>query len=609
MKKIYLFILVLILSVIQLSCEKSFLDVPAIGSLDETILATADGVNGLLVGCYATLNDGTHFDPNMLCFGGVKGGELFKGSDPGDQPAMIEAEIHQWSTGNTAYVLSPWRGLYTYIDRCNTVLKVMKIAKGLTDAQKVQIEAETRFIRAHYYFKLKILFLHVPWLDENSASYFEPNTVNNDGVTYVDCWPQILADMDFARTNLPATQTQIARPNKWAADIYYAKMLMYTAGYYGEGKADYANNYAVALPILTNAITNGRTSNNLPYNLLSNYYDNFDAATENKAESVFAVQLSVNDYATGAGGNGNSSSTYQGSNNKVGPTLGRGWGFYTPTPWWGDHFRTSGKGLPYLDMFATNSHRLKTDQGMVAAPASGTDPFVPDTCGLDPRIDWSMGRRGIPYYDYGNMPGKSWQRNQDNAGPYIAKKTFIQKSQAGTYSPSPAGSSSAQANNIYIIRFSDVLLLAAECEARVGSLDNARTLVNRVRQRMVSNSTSNRNWVKKADGTNAANYRIKIYPTGGANDPFQDKATALHAILYERTLELGMEGSRFFDVVRFGEGEQEFNGFIAAEKTLFDFLRGAEYTTIPDAYLPIPQTAVDNSQVAGKVTMTQNPGY
>ena len=256
-------------------------------------------------------------------------------------------------------------------------------------------------------------------------------------------------------------------------------------------------------------------------------------------------------------------------------------------------------------MFDTNPNFVKNDQGILSS-----EPFTPETAPLAPRLDWSVGRRGIPYHDYGDMPGKDWIRGQDVGGPYIQKKFSTLESEYFTFTP--AGSTrSNNCINVCIIRFADVLLLAAECEARVGSLDNARDLVNQVRDRMVQNSSSPENWVKLADGvTDAANYSIGLYPNdGSADDAFTNTDDALDAILYERTLELGTEGHRFYDVVRFGKGEEEFNAFLDVTIPTFQFLTGGSYSDVPDAYCPIPTKAIDNSQVAGKATLTQNPGY
>lgn len=618
MKKIYLFIFTITLAAIISSCSEEFLDIKAKGSFDESILSSEEGIRALLIGAYATLNDGNAHNPS-LNIASIRAGDLYKGSDPGDQPAMLEASVMQWSTGGR-YVERPWRDYFNAIDRCNVVLKLLPGVEDMTEAQKTQAEAEARFLRGHYYFWLVRFYFHVPWIDETSTTYKVPNTVDNDGSTWVNNWPNIAADFDFARQNLPVTQTELARPNKWAADIYYAKIQMYRASF---PEGDNPNGFNEALPILTNAIDNGVTINGLPYGLLDNYHDVFDAEYDNSMESVWAVQHSVNDYEIGGRRNGNSTNRYGGMNNVAAPSSGRGWGFYVPTPYSMDRYRVDANGLPYLDMFETNATRLKTDYGEDGAPAlPAVDPFVIDANPVDPRLDWNCSRRNVPCLDYGNFPGRNWLRNQDHAGPYGSKKWYVWKSQVGIYTEAPKGS--AQAINICFIRFADVLLLAAECEARVGSLDNARDYVNQVRDRMVQNSESPRNWVKKinvpADAgletifddwttEHAANYDISVYPTGGALDPFQAQGTALDAILFERLLELHMEGHSYFDLLRYGKAEEVLNDFIEWETANFDFLLGAVFTMTPDSYMPIPQTAVDNSLEGGALTLTQNPGY
>ncbi len=50
---------------------------------------------------------------------------------------------------------------------------------------------------------------------------------------------------------------------------------------------------------------------------------------------------------------------------------------------------------------------------------------------VDPRLDFTVGRRGIPFLDWGIMRGKAWIRDQGNAGPYVYKKNMFKKSEAG----------------------------------------------------------------------------------------------------------------------------------------------------------------------------------
>ena len=593
----FLGILAIIISgLIMGSCSEGFLDQEPVGALSSSILASEDGVDGLLIGAYSLLNGGSfpsvNTNPDMLLSASVRGAEVFKGSDAGDQPAMLEYNKFNVTTGNSN-VLGEWRHMFNGIARCNEVLAMIAQVDEIPADRKIQMEAEARFLRAHYYFYLKRDFNNVPWIDETTEDVRVPNTVDNDGSTFINIWPQIAADFDFARKNLPTTQAELGRPNKWAADAYYAKIMIYRANF-----GEYANGYSEALTILNDVIANGQTASGEAYGLVDNYHDIFDVEHENSKEVLWAVQMSVNDGTPAANSyNAYFSSRFIGSQSPSGPTGGTGWGFMNPTPYFVDHFRVTADGLPVLDMYDNLGTRLETDYGIPAA-----DEFVVDDAPVDPRLDWSVGRRGIPFLDFGIMPGASWVRNQASGGPYLLKKQFIMKSQLGTFSASGRPYS---ANDVNIIRFADVLLLAAECEARVGSLDNARSLVNQVRQRMIDNSDSDTHWVKLEDGTNAANYNISLYPVSGVNDQFQSVSSALDAILFERTLELGTEGSRFYDVVRFGEGAKIFNAFVTAEKARFDYMADAVYSDNPDLYLPIPRDAVDRSKVSGVVTLTQ----
>jgi hypothetical protein len=186
--------------------------------------------------------------------------------------------------------------------------------------------------------------------------------------------------------------------------------------------------------------------------------------------------------------------------------------------------------------------------------------------------------------------------------------------------------------NYNMIRYSDVLLMAAECEVEVGSLDAAEALVNQVRNRMTDQSQ----WVKGrltgytggdaskpiVDNTqNAANYKISPYPAGmfTANG----KEFARQAVFYERRLELAMEGQRFFDLQRWdggsGSGAPEAAGYMAGvlNKAIATnnsyppayfgnaVMKGAIFTQGRNEIYPIPTGEVAKEHGALK----QNAGY
>ena len=169
-------------------------------------------------------------------------------------------------------------------------------------------------------------------------------------------------------------------------------------------------------------------------------------------------------------------------------------GFFQPSIALGNAFRTV-NGLPRLNGEEfTNADEIVHDFLL-----ESTDPFTPDAGPLDPRIDHSIGRRDIPYLDWIAHPGKNWIRKQDYAGPYSPKKYIYYKSQEGSLTDASSWTRGYALMNYTIIRFAEVLLMAAEAEIEAGSLAKALEYVNLVRARAANTA----HWVKNADGSKA----------------------------------------------------------------------------------------------------------
>ena len=241
-------------------------------------------------------------------------------------------------------------------------------------------------------------------------------------------------------------------------------------------------------------------------------------------------------------------------------------------------------GLP--DPATYNSAEVKNDAGLAS-----TDPFVPSTASLDARLDWTVGRRGIPYLDWGKHPGYNWVRDQAYGGVYSPIKNTYYKAQEKVKTDVSFWTSGITANNYTLIRFADVILWLAECEVEVGSLDKARQYVNEVRARAANPA----GWVM--DGAvPAANYKVGLY--AAATAPFTTQAGARAAVRFERKIEMGMEGHRFFDLVRWGVAAVEVNrildynagvGTPAPAVNKRNYLAASNFTAGKNEYFPSPR--------------------
>jgi hypothetical protein len=571
------------------SCSKDFLTKPPVGSYTPDVVASKAGVSGLLIGAYSLLEGHGGAGPNVpgggdwvtagsnWVWGSVCADDSHKGSDPGDQPDIVS--LMTWSESSTNnYNEGKWEVCYDGIQRSNEVIREMRIATDILPADTLLFAAEARFLRAHYTMEAKKVFGNIPYVDE-SVTYTLGNwrVPNSADVTAnnAEVWPKIEADLQFAIANLPELQGQIGRVNKSAAKAYLAKAYMFQ------------QKYSSALPILTDLMTNGKTPGGLAYKLQDKYGDNFDASKKNSSESVFAAQNSVNDGSGAANSNPGDvlNFDYQGP---IGCC-----GFNQPSYSLVNAYKTdpvTGYAMP--DTY--NNSNLKNDENL-----KSTDPYTPDnTTPLDPRLDWVAGRRGIPYLDWGINPGFVWIRNQASAGPYLPVKNVPRKSQIGVYTDKSSWTPGYTSININLVRFADVLLWAAECEADAGNLDAAQADVNIVRTRAANPA----GFVPLSP----ANYFIKPYAAGFFAG--LGKTDAIKYIRFERRLELAMEGQRFFDLVRYGTAAAELNAYVAKEVSYgYQLMQGASFVAGKSEYFLIPQQEIDASTVGGVPTLIQNP--
>lgn len=554
----------------MLGCSDEFTESPAVGALSDEALQNETGVNLLLTGAYSVL-DGER--ANAIGNGFAESGDNWimdvaaddahKGSTDGDQPDLYNLEIMNWGTGNP-YFLGKWGAVFAGVNRANAVIALINgIEEGDFSAQL----AEARFLRGHFNFELQKIWGNVPYISEENYANTEFNQPNPGPI-----WDQIEADFQYAIDNLPESQADPGKPNVWTARAFLGKVHLHQSEW----------NEAFAL--LNQVVVSG------PYSLLPNYVDNFRLAGDNSVESIFSIQYTADD---GQSFNGNVGGTLNYPN--PGP-FGSCCGFYMPTQDLLNAFKTDGSGLPLLDTY----NQVPDVNSDFRIPSS--DPFTPFAGPLDPRADYTVGRRGIDYNGYGLHIGNDWIRSEDTdiSGSYLPKKNVYWNGEEGNVGTGAWGQQHSGIN-YHIMRFADVLLMAAEAAVETGDLPTALDYVNRVRNRAKDSE-----YVKEldADGNptdvDAANYQIEPYAS------FPDAAFARQAVRFERRLELGMEGHRLFDLRRWGNYVEVMTAYKANEgRVIIPF--GEEVGTFTEANLrfPIPVTAIDQSGGA----LTQNPGY
>ncbi|MFB6248436.1 MAG: RagB/SusD family nutrient uptake outer membrane protein [Salinibacter sp.] len=562
------------------SCDMfngDFLERPARGGLSESVIAnTNGGVQNLLNGAYSALTGvqgGTSLGGGAAWFSAqnnweyaVVGGGLFhKGSVGGDQGQILTIAKHEMDP-SIADFNALWKARFEGVSRANQVISLAKQSDQVSESQRTSIIAQARFLRGHFYFELKRNFGRVPYVTDTTQSTNQPN-VGPKSLT----WDKIKADFQFAKNNLSGNMGEIGRANKWAAAAYLGKVHLYL------------QEYQQAREEFDAVIQNGTNAVGTPYALTSDFTAMFDPARENNSGVVFAIQNTGND---GSGGfdnsRGGSALNYPHSPSPFGCC-----GFYQPTQWLVESYRVDpSTGLPSADgMNPAQGPTLKNDQGV-----SSTTKYDVSDRTVDPRLEHTVGRRGVPYKDWGPHPGARWIREQANGGPYAPKKHIYSQADKNTFGTSNSWGAKGSAIDYHVIRFADVLLMAAEAHVNGGSMSRATDYVNRVRSRAQGDAVKNSDnlafataevtsesavlsqtgldafdWVVRTDNqttyvylgtgpesdlSNWAVYDLPDYEVGTYSSLTQGSSSPMEKIMHERKLELAGEGHRLYDLVR-----------------------------------------------------------
>ncbi len=584
MKRLYYKIMLLVVLGIAISsCKDEFLEEFPKGVVTIDTLSDEDGANLLLIGAYSLIDGFSQGGPGGAgeasatnwVWGDVPSDDMHRGDQTGGWSAINLIERYEVDPANP-WVEGLWAANYDGVARANDVLKVLRNAGDAIPTEEAnQIEAEARWLRAWFHFQLQTKIEKIPYITED----VDPAEVSNT----TDVWDNIEADLQWGiDNNMDEAPSEVGRASRWVAKALKARVHLFQ------------NEFAQAKPILDDILNNG------PFVLMDHFYDNHDEEKQNNAESIFEVQYTVNDGAAGGENAGSDHRTLF----PRGADVGLCCAYSAPSFDLFNAFKVDANGLPLLDTFQDDL--LLEDYGLL-----DTEAFTPTAVDLDPRVDWTIGRRGIPFLDWGPMSGGDWMLDQAGMGPFMNKKIMFYKRNFQTISiNTPTWSAGLNGNNWRLFRLSHIILWRAEVAVEENDLGTAMALVNRIRERAqddivmgrISNTTfGSGDPIVIDENQPAANYNLGLYTS------FPDQDYARKAVRHETRLEFALEGMRFQDLVRWGIDAETINTYLASELSngKLPWIQGATYTAGQNDHFPIPQTQLDLQSGV----LTQDPQY
>lgn len=260
MKKIYFILIIAI--VILASCKKDLNQLPISTATTETFYKQPSDFIQAVNAVYNSLRG---YPDRLLFLSEVRSDNIYPTNDVGRDPDPI----NNFSPGisSNVYVEEAWNADFNGIFKANTVLD--QIAKNGSNAGSAalatRLSAESRFLRAFYYFDLVRYFGKLPIIDHPILSA-EAITIGRSPVA--DVYAFIIADLKFAIANLPANYsgtfpaygaTDVGRATKYAAEAILAEVYIARSGptYSIEGPGMGLNEWNLALPLLQDIISSG----------------------------------------------------------------------------------------------------------------------------------------------------------------------------------------------------------------------------------------------------------------------------------------------------------------------------------------------------------------
>lgn len=546
------------------------------GILDNEQLKNPEYVDNLVISAYAVWISAEDINSSFSMWNyDVRSDDAYKGGNGTEDGDVFHAlEISQGVMTTAWNISDMWQRLYNCISRANTALQQLNEVDENRYPEKQQRIAEMRFLRGHGHFLLKQLYKKIVFATDESLTPEQYNDLSNTTYSNDEGWQVIADDFKFAFDHLPVVQAEKGRPTRAAAAAYLAKTYLYKAYRQDDESTNavtsiHADDLRQVVTYTENALMTAGG-----FDLEADYQNNFrpEPQYENGVESIWAMQYSMNDGTK----NGNCNWSYGLIVPNIPGVTDGGCDFYKPSQNLVNAFKTDVNGLPFLDNFNEEDYEMEEDYA-------------------DPRLFYTVGMPGLPYEfndRYMMDESATWSRSNGVYGYYVTLKQNVDPD--GDYLIKGAWWGSPM--NRIVLRYADVLLMRAEALIQLGeSMDEAVDLINRVRNR----AKVSRGFIASYE----RDYHVRINVQPYASKSYT-KEEAMKMLKHERRVELGMESSRFFDLVRWGEAAEVLNKYYVGEADDCAIYSSASFTKNKNEYLPIPHAQMS----ASNGNYTQNCG-
>ena len=541
MKKIVFFTLASFALLAVASCEKN-LDIPQKGvTAYETFYKTDEDCEAALTAAYAQFasnvvsqNGSSIYTHYKACLNNCGDDMYAAGSNFGDNDFMAALNEFRYDTGN-APIEHLYQRLFMANYACNLVIDNFKdgLPEGGPTATTKRAVAEARTIRAYIYFLLTALWDTPPFIDHVITDGLPYNSDKDpeNPMSHEDLLKWVAAECEAA---IPALAERKSTSDK-DATVKMTKGFAWAV----EGKALlFAKDYAGAKTALKKVIDSGK------YALVpgEKYWENFHVEGDCNEEKIFEANI---EYNSGIGAwsgmiqrstwmeaniwNWRSDHFVAGAAPQSKYTGGvDGWGGLGVPQWFGDEF------------FENDGHSYRFDATLIHVDDAVYgmeygDAVVDDATGKkvnDLTLEQKKASKAIGIADpKDGLYGQSF---------WLPFKQLVRATDAGAYG------NNVRLNNNVVMRYAEVLLLYAEACLQTNDAAQAKWAVNEIQKRAGSKTISDN--------------------------------VDMNVLKKEKSYELWLEGSRWLDLLRWGDTDRVKKAGQDVPK-LFDKLHRAPQST------------------------------